>query len=136
MKFSKIFLPISFLIVFLFLIQSVAAFGLGDLLGIENRSINQVMIIAIVCFGIMMVSAHFLEREADKIGVFLGPFIGMMIVAAMTSIPELAVVMNAVIKGSVELAVGTIIGSNIANIALVLGIAAVFRPIEIKRGRF
>jgi len=92
------------------------------------------MIIAIICFGTMMVLAHFLEREADKIGVFLGPFIGMMIVAAMTSIPELAVVMNSVIKGSVELAVGTIIGSNIANIALVLGIAAIFRPIEIEKG--
>ncbi len=57
--------------------------------------------------------------------------IGLTIVAFGTSLPELVVNIFAAIKGSSEVAFGNIIGSNIANILLILGLAAVFMPIKV-----
>jgi len=58
--------------------------------------------------------------------------IGLTIVAFGTSAPEAAVSINAALKNSSELAVGNIVGSNIFNILLVIGIAAMIKPINIK----
>jgi len=136
MKCKQLGFLVSFLLVLSISSQIVSAFGIGDVIGIENRTINQLIIIGIICFSIMMISAHFLEREAEKIGAYLGSVIGIMMVAAMTSVPELAVALNSAFSNHIELAVGTIIGSNIANIALVLGMAAILRPVEIEKGFF
>lgn len=59
--------------------------------------------------------------------------IGATIVAFGTSAPELVVTLTASYKGSGELALGNIVGSNIANIALILGIAALLRKVELPR---
>ncbi|MEM7276721.1 MAG: calcium/sodium antiporter [Pseudomonadota bacterium] len=58
--------------------------------------------------------------------------IGLTIVGFATSAPEILVAVTASIKGSPMLAVGNALGSNIANIALVLGAVAVIHPIEVK----
>jgi cation:H+ antiporter len=58
--------------------------------------------------------------------------IGLTIVALATSAPEILVSMAAAFRGNVDLAIGNAIGSNIANIGLVLGVVAVLRPIELK----
>lgn len=58
--------------------------------------------------------------------------IGLTIVAFGTSAPEAAVSINAALNGSSELAVGNIVGSNIFNILLVLGVSAMIKPINIK----
>lgn len=55
--------------------------------------------------------------------------IGMTIVAFGTSAPELLVSMTSVIKGSAGIAMGNVIGSNIANIGLILGLTAILCPI-------
>jgi cation:H+ antiporter len=55
------------------------------------------------------------------------------VVSVGTSAPELAVALVAVFQGSPDLAVGNILGSNLANIGLVLGIAALVRPLEVRR---
>ncbi len=60
--------------------------------------------------------------------------IGLTIIAFGTSAPELIVNIIASIKGTADLAFGNIIGSNISNILLILGIAALIRPLTIKRG--
>lgn len=57
--------------------------------------------------------------------------IGLTIVAGGTSAPELAVVFQAVAAGDTELAVGSIVGSNIANVLLVLGLAATAGTIHV-----
>lgn len=57
--------------------------------------------------------------------------VGLTIVAFGTSSPELFVSINAVISGSPDLTMGNVIGSNICNLALVLGIAAIIRPIQV-----
>ena len=59
--------------------------------------------------------------------------IGLVVVSAATSAPELAVSIGAVLNGEPDLAVGNVIGSNIANILLILGVAAVISPLVIKR---
>jgi cation:H+ antiporter len=56
--------------------------------------------------------------------------IGLTIVAFATSAPEVLVSIVAAFRGETDLAVGNAIGSNIANIGLVLGTVALFRPIE------
>ncbi|ODS30937.1 MAG: Ca2+/Na+ antiporter [Candidatus Scalindua rubra] len=58
--------------------------------------------------------------------------IGLTVVAFGTSSPELAVSLTASIKESDEIAIGNIIGSNIANIGLVLGVAAIVLPLKVE----
>lgn len=57
--------------------------------------------------------------------------IGLTLVAFGTSAPELTVSMTSALQGSADLSVGNVIGSNIANIGLVLGIAALLKPIQV-----
>lgn len=58
--------------------------------------------------------------------------IGLTIIAFGTSAPELAVSMQALSRGSTDMVLGNVIGSNILNILLILGVAAVIHPIKIK----
>lgn len=55
--------------------------------------------------------------------------VGLTVVAFGTSAPELAVNVSAALRGSGELSFGNIVGSNIANIGLVIGITALIRPV-------
>lgn len=59
--------------------------------------------------------------------------VGMTIVSFATSAPELIVSINAALNGYPDLAVGNIVGSNIANLALVLGIVVFITPIKIEK---
>jgi len=59
--------------------------------------------------------------------------VGLTIVSLATSAPELLVSLVAAYKGSGGISIGNIIGSNVINIALVLGISAVIRPVVIKK---
>ena len=59
--------------------------------------------------------------------------IGMTVVSFATSLPELLVSLKAAWSGHPELALSNVVGSNIANIALVLGVTAILTPIFIKR---
>ncbi len=59
--------------------------------------------------------------------------IGLTVVAFATSAPEAAVSIIAALKGSSAIALGDIIGSNIANIGLILGVAAIIRPLKIEK---
>lgn len=69
---------------------------------------------------------------ALKLGMSSG-LIGLTIVAFGTSAPELLVSVSAALKGNSDISIGNVIGSNIANIGLVLGFSGVFYPIMIKR---
>ena len=57
--------------------------------------------------------------------------IGLTIIAFGTSAPEFAVSMQSLAKGSTDMLLGNVIGSNILNILLILGIAAIIHPIKI-----
>ena len=60
--------------------------------------------------------------------------IGLTIIAFGTSAPELTVSLNAVLEGKPDISIGNVVGSNIANILLVLGTMAVVRPFFVNRG--
>ena len=59
--------------------------------------------------------------------------IGLTIVAMGTSAPEAAVSISAALKGSAEITIGNIMGSNILNILIILGLAAVITPLAVER---
>jgi len=59
--------------------------------------------------------------------------VGLTVVAVGTSSPEIAVSLKATLSGETDLTVGNIVGSNIANILLILGVAAIASPLEVKR---
>jgi K+-dependent Na+/Ca+ exchanger-like protein len=58
--------------------------------------------------------------------------IGLTVVAFGTSAPELVVSVDAALSGANDVAVGNVVGSNIANIALILGLAALLRPAKVE----
>jgi cation:H+ antiporter len=75
-----------------------------------------------------------LVRGAGALALRMGmsPFIvGMTIVAFATSSPELAVSVLAAARGADDVAIGNVVGSNICNIGLILGLAALIRPAEV-----
>ncbi|MGB5953374.1 MAG: calcium/sodium antiporter [Ornithinimicrobium sp.] len=59
--------------------------------------------------------------------------IGLTVVAVGTSAPEFAVTVGAVARGETDLAVGNVVGSNIANTLLILGLAALILPLAVKK---
>lgn len=59
--------------------------------------------------------------------------VGLTIVSLGTSMPELIVTMMATVQGNAEVGVGNILGSNIANILLILGVTVLFVPINVQK---
>lgn len=73
-------------------------------------------------------AADYFTDYAEKLGLLMriSPFIiGVTIVAIGTSLPELSTSISAVLQGHSEIVIGDVVGSNIANILLVLGITAI-----------
>lgn len=60
--------------------------------------------------------------------------IGLTLVAFGTSAPELAVSLSAALKGSNDIAIGNVVGSNIFNLLVVLGLSAVIKPVSVEKG--
>lgn len=87
-------------------------------------------------FAILSGGGHFLVRGAVSIAVLSGvstAVVGLTVVAFGTSLPELAVSMNAAAVGSTDIAYANVVGSSIFNVAVVLAITALIRPVLILR---
>ena len=92
------------------------------------------IIALVIGFIVLIFSAHKLTDNGSKIANIykISPLIiGILIFGFGTSAPEIFVSLLAAFEGTPELAVGNAIGSNILNIALVLGITAMILPIEV-----
>lgn len=88
----------------------------------------QVLVGFVVLTGAAEVLVRGAVNLADRMGI--SPLvIGMTVVAVGTSAPELVVSLDAALSGSPGLAVGNIVGSNIANVILILGVTCVVKPI-------
>ena len=92
--------------------------------------------IFVVSITVLLRASDWFIDSAEQIGLSLGisPFIiGVTIVAFGTSLPELATSIASVFKGESGIVVGNVVGSNITNIALVLGLTAIMsKRIELK----
>ncbi len=89
-----------------------------------------------VCFGLLVVflSSYYVVNSALAIVEALqisSTIIGLTLLALGTSVPELAVCVAAARKRKGDLIVGTVIGSNIYNLLLVIGLTAVMSPLAI-----
>lgn len=94
-------------------------------------------ILLLVGFILLIKGADFLVEGASSIAKRFGIsalVIGLTIVAFGTSAPELIVSVFASIQGNTDIAIGNILGSNIANILLILGISAVIYPLSVTKG--
>lgn len=94
------------------------------------------VLLLILGFFLLIKGADFFVDGASKIADrFHIPqlVIGLTIVAFGTSAPEAAVGISAGLKGSAEIAMGNVLGSNIANILLILGITAIIAPIAVQK---
>lgn len=96
---------------------------------------NALVILALVAgFVLLVVGGESLVRGAGSLARTLGMsslVVGLTVVSFTTSAPELAVSTDAALSGYPGLAVGNVVGSNIANILLVLGAAALFVPLAV-----
>ena len=89
-------------------------------------------ILCLLGFGMLYYGAEWLVKGSSSLARSLGVtpvVIGLTVVAFGTSAPELVVSVISSINNKSMIAVGNVVGSNICNIALVLGLSAVFQPI-------
>ncbi|MFQ6090267.1 MAG: calcium/sodium antiporter [Candidatus Bipolaricaulia bacterium] len=91
----------------------------------------------LIGLGLLYFGAEGLVRGSSNLARALRirpVIVGLTVVAFGTSAPELVVSLLAAARRSEALAVGNIVGSNIANIGLILGLAALIRPLKFERG--
>jgi cation:H+ antiporter len=106
-----------------------------------NSQFNWVKTSLLLLAGFVMVvyGADYTVYSASKIAKSFGVsdwVVGVVLVALGTSMPELIVSITAAIKGKADMAIGNIIGSNMANITIALGAAAVANPIKIDFSKY
>ena len=86
--------------------------------------------------GLILVGANILTEGASAIARRIGVselVVGLTVVAFGTSAPELAISVLAAVGGSAPLAIGNVVGSNIFNILVIIGVTALVRPIVMER---
>ncbi len=96
-----------------------------------------IFIAMIAGFVLLIKGADFLVEGASSVARRLRVsdlVIGLTVVAFGTSTPELFVNIFASIQGSTGIAIGNVVGSNIANILLILGVSAIIYPLSVTRG--
>ncbi|MCA9291100.1 MAG: calcium/sodium antiporter [Phycisphaerales bacterium] len=89
------------------------------------------IVLVIVGLALLVVGSHFFVNSATVLARSLGVsdlVIGLTIVAAGTSMPELVTSVVAAVRGSPDIAIGNVIGSNIFNALGILGVAAMIEP--------
>ena len=91
------------------------------------------IVLILVGLGCLVFGGKLFVDSATEIALYYNmseKFIGLTIMAAGTSLPELATSAVAAIKGKGQLALGNVIGSNISNILLILGGSALINPLS------
>lgn len=94
------------------------------------------LLMLIIGFVLLMKGADWFVDGASGIAGKLGIpelIIGLTIVAMGTSLPEAAVSISAAAKGSAEITIGNVVGSNILNVLIILGITSLIRTIPVQK---
>ncbi len=103
----------------------------------EARSVAKILKnFVYIILGIVMLAfgANFVVKEAIMMAQTIGlsqTFIGISVVALGTSLPELATSVVAAARGESDISVGNVVGSNLFNICLVMGVVGLFNPMTV-----
>ena len=100
----------------------------------QTSSIGKSSLLLVVGLVLLLGGAELLVRGAVAIAEEFGVsdlVIGLTIIAIGTSLPELAASITSVIKNEADIAIGNVIGSNLFNMLMVLGVPALIQPAEV-----
>jgi len=106
---------------------------------VKSMALSRAVFWIVVGLALSVAGGRLIVNGATSVARMLGVterIIALTIVALGTSLPELATSVVAVRKQNVDLAIGNVVGSNIFNIFLVLGLSAVITPIPVPAGGF
>jgi cation:H+ antiporter len=125
----------------LFLLQDAKNIPEEDLEDLEEGTFTWSKVIPLLFAGfvLVIVGAHFTVESASEIAKDFGIsewIIGIIMISLGTSLPELVVSISAAMRGKVDMAIGNIIGSNMANTTVVLGAAALTSPMAINASAY
>lgn len=131
---------IIFLIIFAWFIISMIRTAMAnpaehDEEKMKNLSLPKSIIMAIIGLAGIVLGGDLVVDSASAIATSFGisqTLIGLTIVAIGTSLPELVTSVTAAIKGETDIAIGNVIGSNIFNILLVLGLSVTIHPVSVE----
>jgi len=118
----------------LFLIQSNQIEQVDDKLTKEKFAWGKAILFLSVGFIFVVGGANFAIESASNIALSFGVsqwIVGLFLVAFGTSLPELVVSIKASLNNNADMAIGAIIGSNVANFTMVLGLSAIVNPLNV-----
>lgn len=117
-----------------FLISSDQVEEVDDELKKEKFALGKVSVLLAIGFVFTIVGADFAIVSAGNIAREFGVsewLIGILLVAFGTSLPELTISIKAAMNNNADLAIGNIIGSNVANFTMVLGLSSLVNPLNV-----
>lgn len=125
----------------MFLLKDAKGLGTEEVDELAREGFSWFSSIAWIMIGFVLVAggANFAVDSASSIARGFGVsewVIGIVMISFGTSLPELVVSVSAAMKNKVEMAIGNIIGSNLANTTVVLGAAAMVRPMDFEMGNY
>lgn len=134
-RIDGIILLIGFLFFMIFILKSAKSNPLEiEDSEIKDLSMGKSLLMVIVGLAAVVYGGDLVVKSATAIAVFFGIseiVIGLTIVAVGTSLPELVTSIIACRKGSADMALGNVIGSNVFNILMILGATAVIKPMSV-----
>ena len=99
-----------------------------------TMSWTKILFFLLTGFFLVIIGANYSIESASSVALSLGVskwVVGIFLVAFGTSLPELMVSVSAALKNKADMAIGAIIGSNLANFSLVLGVPAIMQGLDI-----
>ena len=124
-------------LLYTFMLAKHGGAGDGEEVVIKPYSIGKSILFILLGLVGLIVGGRLLVDGAVNIAQNLGiseRIIGLTIVSIGTSLPELATSVIAARKGNADIAIGNVVGSNIFNTFLILGISATIHPVEVPLG--
>ena len=118
----------------LFLINSNSIEQSDEDLSKDKFNWNKTLVLLLIGFIFVIVGANFAIDSAGNIARGFGIsewVIGLFLVAFGTSLPELIISIKSAMKNNADLAIGNIIGSNVANFTMVLGLSSIINPLNV-----
>lgn len=132
-RFEGVGLLVFFGVFMVYIFQNLKSEGLPDDQMIQEKPLAKTMLFIVVGLAGLIIGGRLVVNNAVEIARFFDlseKLIGLTIVSIGTSLPELATSVAAALRKKADLAIGNVIGSNIFNMTLILGLSALVDPID------